>query len=229
MDKFLNTLRVLFIGWLLTVSFLSYGQEGRWINGRVLIFPDSIFVGQFRLDTHVDKEIISIKKGNRILAFPPKDVIYAEGELDGEYRKWRTETFEQEHSNFAVHLLMEEVYADENYLLFRKNMAYIKWSPYADIVCDGLAFDSYKHIVNSDALLLKKKDSDKMAVINRPNAWNASKYMINMKMLAAYLDMEKKSLKAMVKENDLKLDRLENIVSLFMIIGNHQHHLTMTH
>lgn len=214
-----NFQTIILLCFLLIFSYTTDAQD-RWIEGKVVFSQDSSFTGHFKFRKHVEKEIIAIKNDSRLLALPPKDILSAEGVIDGELKKWKTKEFSHEKTSFNVHLFLEEVYAGKRYQLYKKDLSFIRWSPYSDIVCDALAFDSYKHLMNQDVLLLKEIETEKMVVINRPNTWNTNKYVINKNILCEYLNADKKQLKELIKENDLKLDNLTDIVTLFMILDD---------
>lgn len=205
------------------ILFISKAQE-HWIEGKVFFTQDSSFTGHFKFHSHVDKEIIALKEGNRILALPPKEIKSAQGFVDGEYRKWRVEGFTQENADLEVYLFLEEIYAGKRYILYKKDLSFIKWSPYANILANAVAFDSYRHLINTNALLLKDLKTQKITVINRSNSWHTNKFMLNKSLLSTSLGMKKKKLKAIVQNNDLKIDQLDGIVEFFMVLEQRPEH-----
>lgn len=209
---------------LLLGTVLTCKSQKHWIEGVVRLPEDSTFEGVFKIDSHVDKEIILLKVDNRLIALPPRDVRSAEGIVKEEYKKWVAKKFEAKKGGLNVSLLMEEVHKGTRYTLYRKDLSFIKWSPYADILCDAMAYDSYKHLINTDALILESADHAKMLVINRPHVWNASKYMINKNTLASYLDVEKDKLKNLIRRNNLNLEKLEDILTLLVLVDEPAEH-----
>lgn len=186
-------------------------RDVKWYSGEVTIREGPTITSEFCIRTLVNEEILIIKQGDRQLAFPPQKVLsVSAGDAS---TKWKTDYFE--YPNHRACLFFEELAVKGDLILYKKDLHTTKTGFLSlSFLRDLLVWASHP-MDNEEALLLKNRRNNRMAVItlDEPSTRRGI-YHFDKKILSDFLETDVETLTSVLKEENIKLRSVEAVTSL---------------